>query len=361
MIYFYPHPYLRDRQLDTIRHWPGNEVLNPEIAQNRKGAQVSKGRAISTKNKRSWKQIFPLINIKLRPNAAPKDAVVYLWGGLIATGQFIVDIDNPWSLVGYNIGAMPLYRWIIERILLSQRCLEIRCMSVACRQSLFELFGESVYRKATVHYPTAGIVLVSGIKASTKSPCRFLFIGSQFEIKGGAAMLAAFKAAQKSNPEITLEVITHLPASFVDEASQISGLTVHAPEFSRFEIFEHMKNADVLLHPSYMESFGMTILEAMAHGLAIVANDIYAIREMVVNGENGFLLRAPISKWEGALPNQNFMKKNEYLNAIRELDNEEYVGDLTRVIVELASNAELANKMKINSLRRFQEMNSNNG
>ena len=41
-IYFYPHEYLRDRQLETIKSWPASDVINPEIALNRVGNQVDK-------------------------------------------------------------------------------------------------------------------------------------------------------------------------------------------------------------------------------------------------------------------------------------------------------------------------------
>ena len=50
-VYFYPHSYLRDRQLETIRQWPLSEVINPEIALNRVGNQVNKNKAIANKNK----------------------------------------------------------------------------------------------------------------------------------------------------------------------------------------------------------------------------------------------------------------------------------------------------------------------
>ena len=39
-IYFYPHAYLRDRQLETIKNWPSSDVINPEIALNRFGNEV---------------------------------------------------------------------------------------------------------------------------------------------------------------------------------------------------------------------------------------------------------------------------------------------------------------------------------
>jgi glycosyltransferase involved in cell wall biosynthesis len=362
MIYFFPHSYLRDRQLSTIREWSRAEVVNPDLASNTRGAQVSKSVAIGNKNKRSWKQMLPLLNIKLRPKQAPNNSVVYVWGGLIANGSFIVDIDNPWSLVGYNVSAMSIYNHVIKKILLSQRCIEIRCMSRACRISLQQLFGDDVYHKAKLHYPVAGIDSISipsQVKNSKK--VRLLFIGSQFEIKGGRALIEAYKYAKKVVPNISLRIVTHLPNNYKDTVDGLGDVKVFPPDFSRKEIFEMMQNSDILIHPSYMESFGMTILEGMANGLCIIANNIYAISEMVLDGNNGVLLRPPITKWNGTLPNENFMKKSEFLDDIRKLDINEYVEKLSNTIVDLSNNQKKLSNMKLESLKRFVEIRKANG
>jgi glycosyltransferase involved in cell wall biosynthesis len=41
--------------------------------------------------------------------------------------------------------------------------------------------------------------------------------------------------------------------------------------------------------PSYSESFGITILEAMARGLAILVSDIPGMREKIIADRNGYL------------------------------------------------------------------------
>ncbi len=49
--------------------------------------------------------------------------------------------------------------------------------------------------------------------------------------------------------------------------------------------------ADVQVHPSVSESFGMAVVEGMASGLPVVASDI--VGSLVANGENGFVV--PVS------------------------------------------------------------------
>jgi glycosyltransferase involved in cell wall biosynthesis len=323
-IYFYPHKYLRDRQLDTIKRWPITQVINPQIALNRQGDQVSSIHAKAPKLNLTWKQKLPLLNVKLRPNDASNEAVIYVWGAILATGKFIVDLDNPWSLVGYNLKAMPIYRIFLRHILCSSRCIEIRCMSDACRQSLKLLFGEDVYNKASVHYPFVPQV-VNKISLRTTGECRFLFIGTQFEIKGGVALINAFKHIYAKSKNAKLDVITHLPDQYIQLVSSCPGIQVHEAKFTRSEIHEKfMQFSDVLVLPTYIESFGMAALEALAHGLALITTDVYALREMVEDGINGRLLSPPISCWDNYLPSSLYFNLENAKKYIRSTDTSKF-------------------------------------
>lgn len=53
----------------------------------------------------------------------------------------------------------------------------------------------------------------------------------------------------------------------------------------------HYASADILLFPSESETFGNVTLEAMASGLGVVAFDLAAASEYIVNGRNGWLVR----------------------------------------------------------------------
>ncbi len=334
MIYFFPHSYLRDRQLDTIRRWPTDQVVNHAVAKNRRGDQVSSSHANAPKLKASWKQKLPLLNVKLRPNDAPKDAVIYVWGALVATGRFIVDLDNPWSLVGYNLRAMPIYQFFIKRVLLSERCLEIRCMSEACRLSLQALFGDEIYKKSQVHYPCIPQV-VTEINVHPVDECRFLFVGTQFEIKGGVALLKAFRRVYEQTKNARIDVITHLPVEYTHLVEGCPGIHIHEAKFTRGEIHEQfMRHADVLVLPTYVESFGMVALEALAYNLGLIVTDVYALRELVVDGKNGRLLSPPISVWDGFLPSKFYYDWENIKEHIRKTDTSAFENELLAAMLE---------------------------
>ena len=86
-------------------------------------------------------------------------------------------------------------------------------MSQACRESLRLLFGTSVYNKSKLSYPIVKIH-EKNKKTQSKKITKFLFVGTQFELKGGKALLKAFSNAYKKNPNISLNIITHLPHNY---------------------------------------------------------------------------------------------------------------------------------------------------
>jgi glycosyltransferase involved in cell wall biosynthesis len=65
----------------------------------------------------------------------------------------------------------------------------------------------------------------------------------------------------------------------------------------RLEIRDWLARADVFVHSSRWEGFGMVLLEAMLAGLPIVATRVSAVPEVVAEGETGHLVEA--GDWRG--------------------------------------------------------------
>lgn len=331
-VFFYPHGYLRRRQLDTVKRWPAPAVANREAFLTREHQDVDEEQARAGEIPIPWWRRLPLPNVKRRPRSAPAGSLVYVWGGVTASGPFIVDLDNPYALVGYNLRAMGWWRWLIRRVLLSERCREIRCLSEACRATLAAEFGESVAARASVVYPC--VPAVAPVRDRHRGPA-LLFVGTQFEMKGGESLLRAFPLVRAAVPATTLDIVTHLPEHLNDLARQ-PGVTVHAATFTPEELEDRFfRVSDVLVHPTFVESFGMVVLEALANGMAVIATDVYAIREMVEDGSNGLLLDPPVSVWDGVMPSALYYQLHQAVDVIRETDRSGFETDLATAIIEL--------------------------
>ena len=59
---------------------------------------------------------------------------------------------------------------------------------------------------------------------------------------------------------------------------------------SQPELADYYRAADVLIFPSYYESFGLVALEAMVSGIPVVASRVGGLTDLVKNGETGYLV-----------------------------------------------------------------------
>ncbi len=317
------------------------------------GVQVDRPTSLRARATATWKQRLPLINLKRRPAAAPENAVLYLWGGIPLTGPFVVELDNPYALTGYNFRAFDLYRPVLRALLLSRRCVEIRCLSVACQENLRATLGPQVASKSRVFYPL--IRARASASRGASDACRFLFVGTQFEIKAGPALLRAFRRAHAEAPSATLDIITHLPEEYRAEAATCPGIRVHPATFSREEIITRfMDHSDVLVHPSFVESFGMVILEALSCGLGLIVADMYATSEMVVDGKNGFLLKPPISAWAGSMPSHHLYHWADFKTAVRQTDTTAFENALADRLLRFARDPAFRSATRSQSLELLQ-------
>ncbi len=58
----------------------------------------------------------------------------------------------------------------------------------------------------------------------------------------------------------------------------------------RSDALEIVSLMDIMVHPSLSEGFGRAVLEAMALGKSVIATKVGGLRELIKNGENGYLV-----------------------------------------------------------------------
>jgi glycosyltransferase involved in cell wall biosynthesis len=112
---------------------------------------------------------------------------------------------------------------------------------------------------------------------------RILFVGNDWERKGGPDLLEAFRTVRKIYPD------AHLTIAGAAVATDIPNCTVLG-HLSTRELSRHYSEASVFCLPTRREPFGIAFVEAMSHALPIVATSVGAVPDMVEEGVNGHLV-----------------------------------------------------------------------
>ena len=110
-----------------------------------------------------------------------------------------------------------------------------------------------------------------------------LFVGVDWERKGGPELAAAFERVRQLHPRATLTIVGCEPPLAPPGCRVVGRIPVE-------EMHSHYENADVFCLPTRREPFGVAFVEALHHGLPIVATRIGAVPDLVAQGENGFLV-----------------------------------------------------------------------
>lgn len=122
-------------------------------------------------------------------------------------------------------------------------------------------------------------------------------------------------AGQPDTPELAEEV-----EAGVSEARATRPNVVWIPEMlSRAEIRQLYSHAALFVCPSVYEPFGLTNLEAMACGSAVVASAVGGIPEVVVDGETGVLVPLELAADEPMTPVDPDLFATDLATAINDL------------------------------------------
>jgi glycosyltransferase involved in cell wall biosynthesis len=150
-------------------------------------------------------------------------------------------------------------------------------------RTLIEKYGCEPSRVKTIHIGanvTTGTVSTDEARYAAK---HVLFVGVEWERKGGPALLEGFRLAAASHPDARLTIIGCSPA--VSDP----GVTVLGA-IPRGEMAEHFHAASAFCLASLVEPLGIAAVEASLFRLPVIATRIDGFLETVTDGETGILV-----------------------------------------------------------------------
>ena len=195
------------------------------------------------------------------------------------------------------------YLWLEKRRYAFALKKQIVCASAALKEVLEKTYPETVPMLSVVTPGVANAPGRASEQARHEARHQFglpqdasvlLFVGNDFVKKGLPALLSALAKL----PEHThLAIVGNSDgAQAMQRLAQLAGLTQRVHFLgSLAAMAPAYQAADALVHPTLEDSYGMVVLEAMAHGLPVVVSGapFSGIAQDLTDGVNALLLKDP--------------------------------------------------------------------
>ena len=126
----------------------------------------------------------------------------------------------------------------------------------------------------------------------SRSDLVLMFAGGDWERKGVPYIIEALSLLTR--PDVKLLIIGSGDEKFygqLAELKQVRGRIVFVSHSSVLR--EYYAASDVFVFPTIYEPFGLAIVEAMASGLPVITSRVAGAADLIIDGVNGILLRAP--------------------------------------------------------------------
>jgi glycosyltransferase involved in cell wall biosynthesis len=118
-----------------------------------------------------------------------------------------------------------------------------------------------------------------------------LCVARYSKVKGQDYLLYALKELVKNVPNISLTFMGPGDSTWLNELTEELDLTKYVQILtSRSDVSACIAASDIVVHPSLADSFSQLIIEAQAAGGLLIATDIAAAREQIIDGVTGLII-----------------------------------------------------------------------
>jgi glycosyltransferase involved in cell wall biosynthesis len=156
----------------------------------------------------------------------------------------------------------------------------VRSSNIA--RSIVEQYGVPPEKVACV-YAGSNALTDKPFNEAKYASKQILFVGIDWERKGGPQLVAAFRRVLEQHPDAGLTIIGCTPELELPNCRILGRLPLH-------EVAAYYEQAAVFCLPTRIEPFGIVFVEAMSHRLPLVAARTGAVPDFVLDGQTGYLL-----------------------------------------------------------------------
>ena len=110
-----------------------------------------------------------------------------------------------------------------------------------------------------------------------------LFVGVDWQRKGGPVLEEAFKTVLSTYRDATLTIVGCTPRLNLPNCNVVGRVLLS-------DVKKYFMQASIFCLPTTLEPFGIVFLEAMAHRLPVIGSNIGAIPDFISEGKNGYMV-----------------------------------------------------------------------
>ena len=228
------------------------------------------------------------------------------------------------GLLKENLDTSKLYRKKLKKLL--ERVTFFVAQSEYWHSYFSSLTGEFEDKYHTIHNWMDFAKLDDGVykeECEKKEENSILFLGDLTYDKGLDQALEAIKHLSEVGIDACLKLVGKFPVKphdleLIEECRKRDDINIVGPVSDKVEKKKLLKEAKILLFPSRAEGYPNAVVEGLFYGKIVVSSDTGALKDMIVDGENGYI--SPVG-------DQKALNKN--LEKALQNDNQEIVASAT--------------------------------
>jgi len=199
-----------------------------------------------------------------------------------------------------------LYRSLlcfVERLIISRRSKACIVVSQAMQKEFARHYGDAAKNIIVIangvdtlrFHPTNRLLYRGQIRQEhgvSPSDPLLMFAGGDWERKGVLHIIEALSLVQR--PDVKLFICGSGDEKFYGQLAELKRVRdriIFVTHSSN--LWEYYAASDIFVLPTIYEPFGLVIVEAMASGLPVITSRVAGAADLIIDGVNGLLLRAP--------------------------------------------------------------------
>ncbi len=277
---------------------------------------------------------------------------------------YVIFLENPSALVNYcwDRPSKFIAKKKLKKRFEDRNLRAIVCMSKACymyfdnlydRPQNVDLLQVYPYIQDDYHYNEKDIDMIVNEKI-----IECVFVSSDFELKGGRDLIEVFSYLESNDYPIHITLITRkssIRMSDYEKIQQLNNMSVVEFALTKEELNEYYKKAAIIINPTRRDSFSLVTLEAIKYGCAVIATDVYAIKEMDIDGVNGYITQSMFQIWDAGGYRNKYDRTHPKKTVMSGCVDWELVYWMRKKLIKLILDRELLMNMCVNSLKLARE------